>query len=632
MMQKEGDNVSVIDKIKKIIKPEKEDNLFEFSLSNETEISRIAPDSIAIEEDYVRSGSNYTRTLVCVDFETMIDQEHVRRISELSETITINQHLEVYESSKVKEELSRAIEQSRSKTREEMASESVKAEAEAEIESNTNLLKQLARNKERMFMFQLLVHVVGTSKEDLERITSIVKSEFASIGKLIHPITRSKDAFDSFLPLNKNKVYDLTYRPMNSEATSFFFPMHENEIFNDRGIIKGRNMQTNNIIVVDDEEYLNKHSFYVGSTGSGKSTAMFSEMMRKYMFGNRIITIDPKGEFGRIYKRLGGEWVKFTLEGGSRINLFDLPERSYEDYAGGVASKNPLYDKISTITTMFQLMYKDMNDLEMDVISEVILELYASKGITIETDIKNLKSKDYPILEELYDLLESKKETDIEQYNILKNFHQTLRAYAKGTYANIFNGHTNVDLNSELITYDLLSVYNNKRIQKPLYFLLLSSLRDEIMNGDRRSTQLYIDEAHIIADPRVTVAMEYLYEMMKVVRSFNCGITTATQQIQDFLSARDENRNYGDAVISLAIQQLILPMQRKEVFVVNDEMQYDFSDDDIDFLEFQEGKRSTKQGKGFFFVGSKRVKIDVELTELEKKLWIDKDFSVLDEI
>src|SRR5699024_10769560 len=128
-------------------------------------------------------------------------------------------------------------------------------------------------------------------------------------------------------------------------------------------------------------------------------------------------------------------------------------------------------------------------------------------------------------------------------------FQQTLRAYAKGTYANVFNGYTNVDITSDLISYDLFSVYNNKRLQKPLYFLLLSSLRDEIMNGDKKPTQLYIDEAHIIADPRVTVAMEYLYEMMKVVRSFNCGITSATQQIEDFLSAKDSNRNYGDAVI-----------------------------------------------------------------------------------
>lgn len=380
---------------------------------------------------------------------------------------------------------------------------------------------------------------------------------------------------------------------------------------------------------------MNKHSFYVGSTGAGKSTAMFSEMMRKYQFGDRIITIDPKGEYGNIYKQFGGEWVYFSLEGGSIINPFDLPVFSFETHEDkGITNKNPIYDKISTLTTMFQLMYKELDDLQMDILSEIILELYKSKGITGETDISTLKKTDFPIMKDLYDLIDSKRDShgdEQEQYENIKDFHQVLRAYAVGTYSNIFNGYTNVDTKSDLISYDLFEVYNHRRIQKPLYFLLLSSLRDEIMNGDKRSTQLYIDEAHIIADPRVTVAMEYLYEMMKVVRSFNCGITTATQQIIDFLSAKDENRNYGDAVISLAVQQLILPMQRREVMVVNEEMQYDFSDDDIDFLEFEEGKKSTKQGKGFFFVGSKKVKIDVELTELEKQIWIDKDFAVLDD-
>jgi len=605
---------------------------FEMTVGNDNELTdKIAPDSIEIKEDYIRSGSNYTRTLACVDFEPLLSQEDISKLSELSETITIVQHMEIYDSSKVRTELSRSIEQNRAKLNEERLSASVKEDAIAQIESNQMLLRQLVRQKERMFMFQLLIHVVAPSKDELERVTNVVKNFFAPIGKLIFPVTRAKDAFDSFLPLNNNKVYDLTYRPMNSEAVSFFFPFHENEIFNDKGIIQGKNIETNNIIIVNDEEYLNKHAVYIGTTGSGKSTAMFANMMRKYMFGNRIITIDPKGEFGKVYEKLGGEWVKFSLEGGSIINPFDLPAYAYDEQSGDLKAKNPLYDKISTLITMFQLMYAGMNDLEVDVLSEVILQLYERKNITIETDINELKATDFPTMIDLYNLLEEKKENDTEQYEILKNFHQTLRAYAKGTYSNVFNGYTNVDINSDLISYDLFSVYNNKRLQKPLYFLLLSSLRDEIMNGDLKPTQLYIDEAHIIADPRVTVAMEYLYEMMKVVRSFNCGITSATQQIQDFLSAKDENRNYGDAVIALSVQQLILPMQRKEVMVVNDEMHYDFSESDIDSLEFQEVEKSAKAGKGFLFVGSRKVKIDVELTDFEKKLWFDKDYSALEQ-
>src|SRR5699024_6755876 len=195
--------------------------------------------------------------LSCVDFEPLLDQEEIRRMSELSENITITQHLSVYDASKVRSELSKSIKQNRAKLDEERLSENVKEDAKAQIDSNRLLLRQLIRQKERMFMFQLLIHVVATSKEELERVTNTVKNNFAPVGKLIYPITRAKDAFDSFLPLNKNKVYDLTYRPMNSEAVSFFFPFHENEIFNEKGIIQGRNIETNNIIIVNDEEYLN---------------------------------------------------------------------------------------------------------------------------------------------------------------------------------------------------------------------------------------------------------------------------------------------------------------------------------------------------------------------------------------
>lgn len=609
---------------------------FEGTLKEDNVITnQIAPDSIEVAETYIRSGNNFTRTLVCVDFEPLINQEDIRSISELSETITVVQYLNTYDTSRVHSELSRSIRQNTSKLDSEKLSPHVKEDALAQIESARMLLRQLVRQKERMFMFQYLIHIVASSSEELETVSTLVKTRVAPIGKLIFPVTRSKDAFDSFLPLVKNKVYDLSYRAMNSEAVSYFFPFHENEIFDDEGIIQGKNIDTNNIVMINDENYLNKHAVYIGTTGSGKSTAMFSNMMRKYSFGSRVIAIDPKGEFGKIFKELNGEWVKFSLEGGgSIINPFDLPNYAFEEKDGAIKATKPLYDKVSTLITMFQLMYSEMNDLEADVLSELLLELYKDKrfgvSIDINTDISPLAKSDFPIMENLYELLEEKKETNPGLYEVLGDFHQTLRSYALGTYSNIFNGYTNVDVKSDLIAYDLFSVYNYKRLQKPLYFLLLSSLRNEIMNGDKKSTQLYIDEAHIIADPKVTVAMEYLYEMMKVVRSFNCGVTSATQQIQDFLSAKDQNRNYGDAVISLSVQQLILPMQKKEVMFINNEMHYDFSPDDIDFLEFQEVERSAKAGKGFLFVGSRKVKMKVELTDLEHELWINKNFSAIE--
>ena len=282
-----------------------------------------------------------------------------------------------------------------------------------------------------------------------------------------------------------------------------------------------------------------------------------------------------------------------------------------------------------------------MTDLQEDVLSEVILELYADEryGTPITKDmsfeeLQKLNVTDYPTIGDLYNLISEKQQStdkDIaEQYDILTDFHQTLRGYAIGIYSNLFNGYTNVDVNSDLICYDISSVYSNNRLNKPLYFLLLSSLRNEILKGDKRPTQLYIDEAHIIADPKVTVAMEFLYEMMKVVRSFNCGIATATQSIKDFLSAKDENRNYGEAVLDLSMQQMILPLNTKEIEDIDKEMFFDFSEDEKQHLQLTNENRHEKAGKGFLFVGNRKMKCQVELTEMEKKLWFDLDFSDLE--
>src|SRR5699024_7590933 len=185
-------------------KKNKNKNNIDFSLSvglNNDLSDKIAPDSIEIKEDYVRTGSNYTRTLLCVDFEPLLSQEEIRRISELSETITITQHLEIYDTATVRSELSKSIRQNGAKLNEERLSASAKEDAEAQIESNRMLLRQLIRQKERMFMFQLLVHVVAPSKDELERVTNVVKNFFAPIGQLIFRVTRAKDASDTFLSI-----------------------------------------------------------------------------------------------------------------------------------------------------------------------------------------------------------------------------------------------------------------------------------------------------------------------------------------------------------------------------------------------------------------------------------------------
>lgn len=386
-------------------------------------VNRIAPDSITETEDNIISGGNYTQTLVIVDYSSVLSQESIQRLTDLNENISIVQYISYFDTSKVIKQLNVAIEQNETKETSRYSKGVTRKRAEAENVAAEMLLNNTIFKGKRMFLFQLLVHCVAPSKEELTRVVNRVKSEIGSFGKAIYPRKKAKDAFDSMLPFNNNKVYELTYRPMSVKAVSYAFPFHENEIYQDGGKLKGRNMMTGNVVKVDEDSLLNKHSAYVGISGSGKSTAMFTDMARDFMFGTRIYTIDPKKDYGEKYKAMGGEWIKFGLEsGGKRINIFDVPARALvaEDDSYSVSESNPLLDKITTLTVFFKLMYPQLNALQEATLNQALMQVYQDKGIYQDTNFSQLKREDFPILQDLYDLLEEWKEKDRDRYTVLK--------------------------------------------------------------------------------------------------------------------------------------------------------------------------------------------------------------------
>lgn len=587
-------------------------------------LTALSPSHITEEDDLVITGSNFTRTLLVLDYEPIIHQKRVQQLQELSENISFTYHFSEINTGEVRSQLANSIQQNRIKMN-SRTDDATKVDAEAQIDSASSLLQNLATANDKIYRFNMLIHIVANDKDELDNLSTQVKSRMGSIGTTHSPAMRSIDAFRSFLPLGQNQVEEMTYRMMNSEAVSYFFPFHENEMFSQKGIIKGRNTTTGNVVIVDDDELLNRHEFVIGISGSGKSTYIFQDMMKKYLLGRRIIVIDPKGEFGKIFKDLGGEHVKFQFEGGNRINPFELPKLSNDKTSISEELGNIFFDKVNTLITMFKLMFPVMDDLQENILSKMIIETYEIKGINKETDTSSLKNEDYPILMDLYNVIKKHMETDDSVRNNLNDFNTTLEAYTTGLYGNLFNGFTNVDTDSELISYDLFDFNNSEKIQRILFFNLLSYTSSEILKGEgKRTTQLYLDEAHVIADPKVPIAMQYLFFMMKVLRSFNCGVTPATQSIKDFLSASDGKRNYGEAVISQSIQRLYLPMSREEVSFLEKQLDNEFSDEEKSTLVMSDGDKKRQAGKGIFFSGSKKIKLEVQLTEMEKQLWFDK--------
>ena len=633
-------------KLKNIFKKKQNDsdiNLEDtLSTANSNVLNRIAPDSIQIHQDYVQLGDNYTRTYVITNYQRNIDADRLRELSEINENIDISYYIEEIEMSLIQKQLSKSMSENRMKLNAPNVKDHLKAEAEAQIETARKLLEQLSYGQTKMFAFHTVVTVVADSQRELDRLNNLVQTRLSALGIMMYPRLRSKDAFDSGLPFTNNKVKEFTESTFTSEALSYFFPFHENEINHTNGIINGRNRSTGNIVKVDPDILLNKHKFVVGISGSGKSTLLFADMMRLKSFGHKIMTIDPKGEFGRPYEARGGKWFKFSNKPNSNIlNMFDVPNQSFKvDDTGEYTERiNPLRDHIITLMVSFRLMYPNMTLEAKNDLQDVLIELYRKKGMDLDNedlDYSQFTAKDYPILSDLADLIDSyetsESEADKEKYKSLYLFRKALEGYVNGIYKHILNGHTNVEItheNNDLVAFDVSEVTENDEINNIVYFNVLNYIKKIILNGDGTPTQVYVDEAHYIANPDVPLAMKSLFIMMKVFRSMNTGVTSATQSITDFLSAEEKNRNYGEAVIDQSVQRVFLPMQEKEVEEVNQRLNLKLSEDDIEFLKVRSGEKTDEAGKGFYYVGSKKIKIEIVLTELEKAIWIDKNYELL---
>lgn len=592
-------------------------------------LSPLTPDYIEEKENYVQLGANFTRTLMLMDFNTIISQEDIQEWSEIPDNVSISYHIEKMSSTEVRQNLSKAIKQARLKQVDERLDDASKIEAEVQMNDASRVIRELSSGSEMMFNLHVLFHLNASTLKDLDRLTQKIKSLIGGTATAYAPNVRALDAFQSFLPIGELKVSELTSRLVNSEALSFFFPFHENEMFQESGMFFGINEKTKNIVLVNPEQLLNKHKFYIGVSGVGKSTSLFADMMKEYMMGTKIQVNDPKGEFGSVFEVLGGQWVRFSMQdGGSRINPFDLPKQAYgdlidDDVKEGQPSSaiNPIYDKIPQLLVMFKLMYPELQAIEESVLSGLIEETYKEKGINRDTDFSKLHSKDYPTFDDFGKVLNRTREAKSDIYAHIRTFHHAIEVFISGIYSNVFNGHTNVNIHSNLVAYDSLVFQQNETVQRILYYNIMSHITYQAINGDKSPMRVVFDEAHVIADPKIPIAMQQLYYMMKVLRSFNVGVSCATQSIKDFFSAKDDKRNYGEAVINQAVQRMYLPMMEIEISFLENELSHRFSEKEKSILTVREADKRSQAGKGILFIGSKKIHTAVKLTPMEADLW-----------
>lgn len=578
----------------------------------------IAPAPIFHEElNYIRLGENYARTFLVIDYPGSPKGNFLSKLYRFKGNLTISTHLVPKPSDDYIKQTERSISELNTELN---GKRKMKPGRKLELEQKLSaaemtLEKLMGGERSAIFHVHMYLHLQASSLEDLERDTKRLKVNTLKRGlRIVQADANMIEGFKAILPTVSNTIPEMTYRNFDTEAASALFPFDESELFHDKGIIKGKNITTDSLVLIDQKALPSHNEFIVGQTGMGKSFYLMKDLLRKWKDGDRVFVIDPEGEISKVCNKVGGQVIKMSPMSKSVVNILEI--NSMMDRAD-IDAEDPeaaeiqplLFQKIQRLKIFFKLIKKNMEIVEMAQLEQAIIATYEKKRINFKSDFTIFKAKDFPILEDLYIEIE-----DNNKYKHLQDFKEILYMYVHGSNSMMFNGHTNVDLDNDFICFNLKELEEESDSQAAAMYNALNFLWDEITSKKKVFTWLYVDEAHTIADPDNPRAMKFLYQIYKRIRKYHGGATVATQQIADFLSAVEGHRNYGQAIIGNSISQLILPLKDKDIADLrNHEILKLSEEEELIISKF-------RQGEGIYVVGNNRVHMKVDHTPAEMKL------------
>lgn len=586
----------------------------------------IAPSIMKEHSTYMQLGSNYVRTFAVIDYPTKVFGNWLSKLYRFEGNVTISIHMNPDMNSKMITNISNSIEELDSRLYPSKGKPSPKRERELKqkIKSAEDILDNLmSGSSNSIYYVHMYIHITASSLKELDDLSDQITNRLYSTD-LRPTVTydRMKQAFSSILPMADNTLEEWTAQNMDIEATSSIMPFDESEIIEESGIIKGDNLTagSNSLVIVNQHKLKGHNEFVLGMTGAGKSFYMKKDMLRYFSQGTRIYVIDPEREYSKLIQMIGGQVIPISSMSNYVINPFEIlhskidlvegytPIGKNKNVTQPIVSKSLLHQKLVRLKTFFKLIKKDLSPLESALIEDLLIQVYKDKNIDWNTDFSKLKSEQYPILEDLYNKIDEIKE------DRLKDFQAILKTYVYGSNSLMFNGHTNVNLHSNVISFDLKDMEEEPDSQAAAMFNILSYLWDEITKDNNHWKRLYVDEAHVLADPDNPRAMKFLFNIYKRIRKYKGGCTAATQQIADYLSAVEGKRNYGKAIIGNSQTKLLLSMENHDIDDIEKHNIVKLSRKEKLLLQ------SDKRGEGVFIVGKRRVHMKVDHTPYEMEL------------
>jgi conjugal transfer ATP-binding protein TraC len=415
---------------------------------------------------------------------------------------------------------------------------------DAQVQDVEELQVSLTRSQEKYFHLSLYISTYAESEEEMKKISNTLDVMLAGRNILTkQAFLRSEQGFIATGPFAHDEVN--VYRNISTKGLSTTFPFTSNSLSQDDGVFYGINTHNNSLIIFDRFSTENANMCVFAKSGWGKSFAVKLEILRSIMMGTDVIVLDPENEYKALVDTVGGTYLNISLNSNEKINPFDLPRwlKDTEAHPGDL-----LRWAIVNMIGLLRLMLGVITPLEEALIEKALITTYSLKGITMEDD--RIDGKDIPLLKDLHSVLGT--------MDGAKGITERLEKYVTGVFAWVFSQPTNVDLKGWLVVF---SVRDLDDILRPTAMYILLNYVWNVARSSERKRMLVVDEAWNIM--QYEDSAKFLFGLVKRARKYGLGVTTITQDVEDFMGSA-----YGKAIVTNSSIQLLLKQSPASIDVL----------------------------------------------------------------
>ena len=546
----------------------------------------LAPSALKISPKAINLGDKIARTYFVISYPRYLSDNWFTPIINLDKIFDISIHIHPLDTNEILRKFQKKVAevQSQINVRESrgVVRDPVLDTAYQDLEALRDSLQQA---QDKMFDVGLYITIYADSMPELSKLENEIKSILEAKLVYIKPALFQQDVgFNSVAPMATDFL--AVHQKMNTEPLSSVFPFVSFDLSSDRGILYGINRHNSSLIIFDRFSLENYNSVVFAKSGSGKSYATKLEILRTLMFDAEVIVIDPEREYEYLAEAIGGRYFNISLSSEHHINPFDLPIPTEEETAEDVLRSN-----IIQLVGLFRIMLGGLTPEEDAIIDKAITETYALKDITPDSDFTNIEP---PLLSDFEMVLGGIEGSESIMTRLAK--------YTRGTWKNFINQPTNVDINKRFIVF---SVRDMEDDLKPTAMYIVTHFIWNAVRKNLKKRLLIVDEAWWMMKSEDTAS--FLYSIAKRGRKYYLGLSTITQDVNDFI-----NSTYGIAIVTNSSMQLLLKQSTssadalQKVFNLTNEEKYLLLESEV--------------GEGIFFAGLKHVAIKIIASYTEDQI------------